>query len=348
MLPGRTVRILSIDGGGIRGIIPALLLHHIKQNLEARGQEKPFARIFDLVAGTSTGGLIALGLTAPNTETPPASTLLSWLTRRRPEPKLGIMNLVDFYRKQGESIFPSRGFHRWRNLAQAFTEKYDTQALETIARDILGDLTLRQTLCPVLITAYDTTRMSMQLFRTTKARIDKKENFYLRDVLRATSAAPTYFEPHQLSPVDRPDLEYTMVDGAVFANNPALLAYYEAKRIFPLAKRFVIVSLGTGRQQRSYEYDQMQRWGFIDWINPLKGVPLLTMMNSAQNQLATYQLDRARDVDYIRLDRALEGCSARIDDASPRNIECLEEFVEKIIASSEPELTRIINLLKRA
>lgn len=347
MLPGRTVRILSIDGGGIRGIIPALLLNHIKQALESQGNAKPFAQIFDLIAGTSTGGIITLGLTAPDTATPAATTMFSWLTRKHPEPKLGINQLVDFYRKEGEKIFPSSGFHRWRNLAQAFTEKYDTQALEDLGRETLGDLTLRETLCPVLITAYDTTRMCMQLFRTSKARIDKTENYFLKDVMRATSAAPTYFEPHRLCPVNRPDLSYTMVDGAIFANNPALLAYQEAKRMFPMAKKFILISLGTGQQERSYEYEQMQRWGFLDWINPLKGVPLLTMMNSAQNQLASYQLKHARDVEYIRIDRALEGNSARIDDASPKNIEFLEEFVEKIIAASEPDLNRIITLLKR-
>lgn len=349
MISGRTVRILSIDGGGIRGLIPALILEKIEKELAVHGQRKPFARVFDLIAGTSTGGILAVGLTVPEPESESDPSITGSPMWRKPaRPKFDTARLADIYRIDGQRIFPGSGLNKFRNFKQAFAQKYDTEPFELVIRESLGNATLRDTVCPILVTAYDATRLRIQLFRTSKARTKQIENFYLRDVLRATSAAPSYFEPALVSPVGMENTLFTMVDGALFANNPALLAYQEAQRIFPFARKFIVVSLGTGKQVDPHPHEEMRGWGFLDWLNPLHGLPLLSMMAAAQSQSVEYTLKHTPGVEYIRIDDPLSGCSHGIDDASPKNIACLEAFAHTVIERNEEKIDRIIRLLRRA
>lgn len=363
MLPNGTVRILSIDGGGIRGIIPALLLARLRDRLREKGQDKHYAQIFDLIAGTSTGGIVALGLSAP-ADRPKASSrsgpgsleqkegaslpFLPLFGRGRRQPRVDIEDLAQVYRHRGEEIFPRQGLSRIRDVKQAFRQKYSAETLENLSYELFGDSQLKDTLCPVLVTAYNATLMKTQLFRTSRAKLRGEENFYLKDILRATTAAPSYFEPALVSPLGRKGRGHILVDGGLYANNPSLYAYQEARRIYPFARRFQIISIGTGRQIRAYSYEQMKSWGFIDWFNPLRGVPFYMMMIDGQNETAASMLNGIKKVEYIRLDEDLKGCGDGIDDASPRNIECLEAVVDSILEDQKSTIDRALSVMLKA
>jgi len=120
-LPNSTITILSIDGGGIRGLIPALILKELEERLARRRNAQPLPRLFDLMAGTSTGGLIALGLCAPAI-TSDGHGYLS-------EPALTTDDLIRIYTDRGEEIFPPWKFRRLRSVLQAFGDKYDADSL---------------------------------------------------------------------------------------------------------------------------------------------------------------------------------------------------------------------------
>lgn len=332
MLSGRTIRVLSIDGGGIRGIVPALILQRLEEELEKRGQTKPLARLFHLIAGTSTGGILALSLATPD---------------EQGRAKYKAADLVNLYRNEGKLIFPNDGVNKLRTLSQAFREKYKPQVLEKVAKDYLGDTKLDETLVPVLVTAFNATQMQIELFRSSKARKSQDQNWLLRDVLRATTAAPTYFGPAQISSLGGNPLPSIMVDGGLFANNPALLAFQEARKVYPLARRFEIVSLGTGRELRAHSYDTMKRWGFVDWINPLRSVPLFAMSQEAQNQSVSYTLKHAKGVHYTRFEAPLEGCSTHLDDASDENLQCLEVFAGTLIDRNREQFAALVRRLER-
>ena len=169
------LRILSIDGGGIRGIIPATVLAEVE-----RRTGKPVAEAFDLIAGTSTGGILALALTRPGDAGGPAY---------RAE------DLVGLYEREGPGIFSRSLCKRIRSVDGLLDERYPSHGLEDALDTYLGDARLSDALTDVIVPAYDIERRGTFFFKSRKARIDEADDFAMRDAAHATSAAPTYFEP---------------------------------------------------------------------------------------------------------------------------------------------------------
>src|SRR5437763_1754690 len=201
--------VLSIDGGGIRGIIPAMVLAELEQRAG-----RPIAEMFDLIAGTSTGGIIAVALTRPGEDGRPR-----WTAQQ----------LVDVYVEHGARIFDPDLLHAIRTLYGVINERYDASGLEEVLDHYCGDTTLAQSVTEILIPAYDVVNRSLFFFDSAKAQRDKSCDYPASFVARATSAAPTYFEP----PVGRDGAtsgELVFVDGGLFANNPAMCAFAEAER----------------------------------------------------------------------------------------------------------------------
>lgn len=366
---GRTVRILSIDGGGIRGLIPALVLREIRNRLRARKRNRPFAELFDLVAGTSAGSMVALGLVLPaarngsqdsgdppsileqrsapvlphDQDIPPLDELEPLVYEDRPA--LDIDEIIDMYVRRGAEIFPRHRFNSIRTVVQAFSDKYESSGLETVLQEVFGEATIRDALTNVLITSYDTERMEPFFFKKRPRRRgwEGDLNFYMRDAARASSAAPTYFEPAFISPRPPDGKRYCLIDGGVFANNPAMCAYVEARKIFPRAKRYVLVSLSTGRTMSSFPYEDVRSWGFLDWIRPGKGTPLAMIMGSGQSECANHQLEKLPGVDFFRLEGELLPGRDEIDDASDENIRSLTLIAERMIHANTDTIDRICN-----
>ena len=173
-----TARILSIDGGGIRGIIPALILQRIEERTG-----KQVSEMFHMIAGTSTGGILACTLTASGVD-------------GKPHPAADI---ADLYRKRGSEIFNSSFWHGFGSLGGIVDEKYESKNLERILKKYLGATKLSDIAQDLLITTYNIKTRQPFFFKSWKARGEKlrtgeteqDRNFLLRDVARATSAAPT-------------------------------------------------------------------------------------------------------------------------------------------------------------
>jgi patatin-like phospholipase/acyl hydrolase len=332
----KTVRVLSIDGGGIRGLIPALVLVELRRRLDASGEKRHFSEIFDLLAGTSTGALIALGLALPGR----ADGASSAFTKK---PAFEINEIAEFYARRGIEIFPRHKFESLRAVVQAFGDKYDARNLEKVLDDLFGDATIQDGLTNVLVTSFDTENMEPFFM---KRRPQKKGsgpdlNFYMRDAARASSAAPTFFEPALISPLPHNGRRYCLVDGGVFANNPAMCAYVEARKIFPDASRYVVVSLGTGRTKTSFPYHEIRGWGFVDWIRPAKGTPLAAIMEGGQSESANHQLARLPEVEYFRIDGYLDPGMDHVDDASVENIRYLRDVASHFIREQSGTLNKI-------
>ena len=274
------VRILAMDGGGIRGLLTAQILVRIAK---AIGREGPaFAETFHMITGTSTGGIMAVGLCAPG--------------QRKHTPA----DLVSLYRDQGPEIFDRSWLGGLVNPVGALDETYSADALEGILRERLGDSLLSQSGPELLVPAYDIGRACPKFFKSWRARQTLRQEFLMRDIARATSAAPTYFEPaliydlNEDPGVARADRTYTLVDGGVFANNPAMCALSEARRIYPVAKnRVLILSLGTGGRQQSIAYRQARSWGKIGWATKIVDVLMDGTADTVDYQLATLADDKA-------------------------------------------------------
>jgi len=331
------VRILSIDGGGIRGIIPGLVLARLEEQLQSiSGTQKRLAEYFDLIAGTSTGGILTCIYTCPD-ETDPG------------KPRYSAREAVDLYLENGGDIF-HRSF--WQKLGRAggyLNEKYTSTGLEKALSEKLRDLELKQLIRPCIITSYEINRRYAHFFTQHNAVNSEAYNYKVRDVARATSAAPTYFETARVR--SKTDEVYTLVDGGVFANNPALCAYAEARgmkfdhtRNNPTAEGMFILSLGTGSFERPFTYEKTKRWGAVKWIKPL-----IDIMMSGVSETVHYQLKQIFDAvgqsdQYVRIDPELSAI-IDMDDASEGNLELLKEIGMQTAEKNMPELEAVARLL---
>lgn len=314
-----TVRILSIDGGGIRGILPAVVL----ANLERR-TGKPISQLFDLVAGTSTGGLLALGLTAP------AST---------GRPMFRAADMVQIYESYGPRIFRRAGLGRLRPFGHLLTNRYGSRGIERCLQEIFGDLRLSQALRPVLLPSYEMERQVPFFFRSRMARLRPDHDFAMWEAARATSAAPTYFPPFRL-PGDGEDY-FALVDGGLFANNPALCALVEAQVMFPQAKEFLLVSLGTGEARQTVSVEDARHWGVAQWAKPIVGMALQSVSKTVDYQLEKLFGGPAGARRYYRLQTHLPEPLAELDRTSRRQLRELRLAGEAMVRAHEAVLDEV-------
>ncbi|MCS6954340.1 MAG: CBASS cGAMP-activated phospholipase [Bryobacterales bacterium] len=321
------VKILSIDGGGIRGIIPAMVLAEIEERTG-----RPIARLFDLIAGTSTGGILALGLVKPG----PAG-----------RPEHSARKLAALYEKEGQRIFRAT---LWRRLATAGSlaeEKYSAEGLESVLREYFGEARLRDALTEVIITSYETERRMPFFFKSRHAKTREGYDFPMRLVARATSAAPTYFEPLKLEAASGDDY-FSLIDGGVYANNPAMCGYVEARVTHPEADDFLLVSLGTGETTRRLRYEDVKSWGLASWAQPILQVVFDGVSSTVDYQLRQLLGPRNGERRYFRFQTRLDPGCDDMDDASADNVRTLRLLGEKLVRDQQDDLDELCPLLLKA
>jgi patatin-like phospholipase/acyl hydrolase len=313
------VRVLSIDGGGIRGVIPAAVLAEIE-----RRAGRTIPEMFDLLAGTSTGGIIALGLTVPGDGG---------------GPRWRAADLLELYRREGEHIFSRSVWQRVRTAGGALDEKYPAAGLEAALLRYFGDARLRDALTPVLVTSYELERRKPFFFRSSRAAADPTYDFPMREAARATSAAPTYFEPPQLVN-DADGQRYALVDGGVFANNPSMCAHAEVLAS-DRAADVIVVSLGTGQLNRPIHHADAKDWGLLGWARSIFDVVM-----DGVSDTTDYQLEQVLGAErHARFQIELIGASDDMDDASAENIAHLETKAHELIAAQDAELDHVCRVL---
>jgi patatin-like phospholipase/acyl hydrolase len=269
-----TYHILSLDGGGIRGVFTTTLL----SRLEAAA---PFLATVDLFAGTSTGGIIALGLAAGLT----------------PD------ELTDLYLGIGAEIFPESRLGQLAILGKLVTAPYDNAVLKRALTDVfsrrglrtLGDLQRR-----VLVPTFDLD--SGEGPASKAGRSTWKPKFFhnfpgegsdaaepIVDVALRTSAAPTYFPSYQ-----------GFVDGGVIANNPSMVALAQALHGGHRAEDVCLLSVGVGDRLR-FIPGQTHDWGYVQWA-----VPLAQLIVEGPMDTARYECEQVLGERFHRLDAVLE------------------------------------------
>jgi uncharacterized protein len=298
------MRVLSIDGGGIRGLIPALVLTEVEKRSGKRIWE-----LFDLIAGTSTGGILACALCAPD--------------------PLPAEQLVSLYEDEGPKIFDRSIWQRIRSAEGLLDEKYDAAALDRALERFLSDKRLAETKPDLLVPAYNLGDPGPYFFKSRKAR-EEGEDFALSQVARATSAAPTYFEAFELT-------GEALVDGGVFAANPAMCAFAEVMRFQPAAD-VVLLSLGTGQRTRKRRFADIKDWGLVEWARPI-----LDVVFDGVSDAVDYQLQHALDEGhYWRLQVELVGANDDLDDAGEENLRALRRLAEQLIAERSADIDAAI------
>ncbi|MCB9453971.1 MAG: patatin-like phospholipase family protein [Anaerolineaceae bacterium] len=324
-MSGKKIKILSIDGGGIRGIIPAMAMDAIE-----RRTGKPIAELFDLIAGTSTGGILALALTRPGEDG---------------KPKYAAAEGIQIYEREGHRIFSRSAWRRVQTLNSLSDEKYPSQSVEAVLKEYLGDARLREALTDVLVTAYETERRSPWFFRSQRAKVRPDYDFPMWQVARATSAAPTYFEAFKIT-TEGVEEYYSLIDGGVFANNPTMCAFVDARTRFPEINDFMVVSLGTGELTRPIYHDEAKDWGLIQWVQPV-----ISILMQGVNETVHYQMQQllSDSLDgkprYYRLQTRLEVGSDDLDNVSRTNIRVLKLLGEQMIHDNSSRIDQLCEML---
>jgi patatin-like phospholipase/acyl hydrolase len=344
-------RILSIDGGGIRGVIPCIILKYIEEQTG-----RPISELFNLIAGTSTGGIISVGLTR---------------REANQQNSFSAEQMLELYVKFGKDIFSDRprDILSWVS-AKLFGKPYDSKDMEALLERYFGDAKLKDALTPVLVTTYDLERGKPFYFSSRLAKKDETENFKLKEIARSTSAAPTYFKPNLLKYDKEKDLAF--IDGGVFANNPSILAYSEAKELWKqeLADAdagtssgakgfdanvapddndlpFYLLSLGTGFTTSAIKGEEVKNYRNKDWFEPL--LTNVFMHSVAESTHYTMQHLLPNYVDgtqrYQRLDFQIASEISQMDDASETNISKLVAAGEEYVKNNKSALDSICQML---
>lgn len=314
--------ILSIDGGGIRGIIPAKILAEIE-----RRTGKPIAKLFDFVAGTSTGGILAVGLGQPSPTTG--------------QPQYAAADLIELYAKEGARIFHHSCWHMVKAVGNLMGPRYDGDGARTVFDQYFGATTLKQSKTRLMVTSYDIERRAPIFFKSWRAQTDAAHDFRMADVARATSAAPTYFPPVQLTNGSE---RYALVDGGVFANNPTMCVLADAKKLLPSDTQFFVVSLGTGNADRKLPFDDAKGWGLAGWAHPLIDI----LIDGVSDTVDYEARELVPDGKYHRFQTALDPSIQEMDDTHASTIEKLKACTDRLIAERASDLSAICATLKGA
>lgn len=297
-------KILCIDGGGIKGLYSARILQLFEESLQKQ-TNKPDLRIvdyFDLVCGTSTGGLISLAISL-----------------RKP-----MKDICTFYELHGKRIFPSpNSFYRKYIRQTLFRGKYSDKYLKTVLTDFFGQHVVGDSHCLLCIPSYDITNGTFALFKFDhkEGKLERHNKLKYVDVALSTSAAPTYFPLAQIK--DENNTQY--VDGGVWANNPSLVGFTEAIRYFVGQEKpydaIQLLSVSSLNINTGKPPMLRRRRSFIDWTNDLFDLSLIgqsefsdiflkTLTNQTKFPLEYLRIPSAeiasKQISYISLDNASE------------------------------------------
>ena len=222
--------------------------------------------------------------------------------------------------------------------------------MENALSNYLGATRLSDLLKECLITSYDIERGHPLFFKRHRALHNPGYDFLVKDIARSTSAAPTYFQPHVATSLD--EVNFALIDGGVFVNNPALCAYSEARILnfgsaqpTENASNMLIVSVGTGSTRNSYQFKKAKKWGAIHWVKPL-----LDIMMKGVAQTVDYQLRQIFDAagvpnQYQRIEPQLVHGSSQMDNAQAKNLQNLKADGNESALNQEGQIDYIADLL---
>lgn len=277
-------QVLSLDGGGIRGIFSAGLLAGLEKDLG-----RPVLDYFDLVVGTSTGGLIALALGAG----------------------MAPGDVLDLYVSERTTIFP--GPRRLRSVRQLVRPKYRPDGLGRLLRSVFGERILGESRVSLVIPSFDLGENKIYLFKTPHhERLKRDWQVPFWQVAAATTAAPTFLPAFSL-----PKDHVRLVDGGVWANNPAMVGVVEAVSVFSQPLRTIrVLSLGTTADPRTRKR-KLDNGGLLQWV---RSPNVVDVFLTGQSVGAFAQVQRLIGDNAQRLDPPAPAGLMHLDTADARDL----------------------------
>ncbi|MCM3616036.1 patatin-like phospholipase family protein [Sutcliffiella horikoshii] len=267
------MKMLCLDGGGIRGVFAVSILQEIEKEYN-----QPIADLVDLVAGTSTGSIIA-----------------SSISISKP-----MKDVLAGYKKFGKKIFTRQA------KVGLFKSIYSDRQLRRFIIQAFGNRELRDITSPLLIPAVDLTHGRPFVHRSNYGnKASKQLSIQLWDAVLSSCSAPVYFPPNNIGN------EYLSIDGGLWANNPSLVCITEGLEYFKLKlEEIEILSIGTGLQKIDFSIQKNKYWGVKQWLPfqfpSMKVTPkLLDLALQLSSESVSYQCRHLLGDRYIRLNKEL-------------------------------------------
>lgn len=339
--------ILSLDGGGIRGLMSTVVLARIEREIG-----RPLSECFDLIAGTSSGSVIAGGLAIG----PDGRQLVK--TER----------LAEFFAQDGPRIFTASQSSFVSKIRWLWGPVHDISRLRATIENRVGDVMLSDISNRILITAYDMRMGEPLLFQSwlaggkgsrgaharsmgegvtelcpTRTASDLLD-FSLADAIVSSSAVPTFFAPVRIP--RGADEHFALVDGFVYALNPVIPAYFAARRLYGAEHRFRILSIGTGKYEKRYTWRDLRKRGALKWLRPM----LEAFPDGVSDASETYMdwMAEIAGIEHIRVktvfdqEKYPDSPNPEMDDASPENLGRLRTAGERMYDAHADRLAPLV------
>ncbi|AFY57133.1 patatin [Rivularia sp. PCC 7116] len=345
--------ILALDGGGVRGLVTAVILERLEKKLQKHQPDKQLRDYFDVISGTSTGSLIACALSKG----------------------LNAREIKDFYVHNSQNIFPPskiliHSILNWVRLGSSHPI-YSDEGLKMVLKYIFGNLKFGELTKPTIVTSYDTYNRQAVVFKNTKIA---HQDIPVWEICRASSAAPIGFPGYEMKHkafiedwrsqgYAIPDSSgIPLIDGGVFANNPALCAIAERLRwnkelpdnpkwnsliSEQVNQRDIIVaSFGTGQHVKKIGAKQVKQWGALEWLSPRYDLPLLDVLFDGAGDAVCYIAEQIIGNTYFRFqphfDKSIPTFSAKQE-----NIDAMLNYTEEYLSLAEVDskLNKLVETL---
>jgi uncharacterized protein len=324
--------VLSIDGGGMKGIVSALVLIELEDMIKkySRTDKIYLVDYFDLIAGTSTGSILAALLLCPNDCN---------------RPKYTASDALNLYLTRGKAMFQTTPLHKIRTLGGLIGPKYKNKALSAELNAYFGTVKTADLLKPCLLTSFNMTTRDSLFFNSLSSLKSEDRNYNLADAVLASTAAPTFFPPSCTKSYN--SCEDCLVDGGVFANNPALCALIESLKL-DRTKDITdtqILSVGNVSTSKSYDYNKVLHWGAINWA-----FPILDILMDASEQTVDYQLNKLYSIlgvpnHYLRVVATVKDNVPPMDNTSVEAINRFLDIGKELVQKKHRDIDRFARIL---
>lgn len=303
--------ILSIDGGGVRGVMEAMLLHKIELKLREKvGKEVNLVDYVNIVSGASTGGIIAALLTIP----------------LKKGYKYDTADIVKFYNEHCYEIFNNS-----KRTFGGLTYKYSAKKLEKYLKEYIGDVKLKDLKKHVVIPILDLNTYKGIFFSNVKFDKEKTE-YKVADLARGTSAAPTYFKPKKIGGC-------LASDGGMVANNTSICCIAKERKYNKTKlKDIAVINIGSGSSQPK----SVKKWWLIKWATQLPLIMLYDNINLVKYQLKQLEIGKLFTLD---IPEKYRDYSADMADASDLNMKKLKTAAWKTIGHNKNKIDEIVDFL---
>ena len=309
--PRKQYWLLSLDGGGVRGILHLATLARLEEQTGKR-----IVDLFDGIAGTSIGGIIAAILTMPDPNDPS-------------KPKYSPRQLLNIFFAQGHTMFQPK----WLSFNGILRTKYKTNGIKNFLASMLGKNTFKNRWLPTVLVTHDLYTYNVKTFST-----NDDEDFFAKDLAMATAAAPTYYKPQHVYPINDPSSSgYFVSDGGTSMCNPALAGIELIHKHYNASlDQIHVFSLGTGMSNIKLTNNSLRRGAGVSWVWELTNLFMYGQQSADINTARFFCGHR-----YHRLNPPLAPANLVFDDISDKNKTALMSANEEMLTENLAEFNKV-------